>query len=374
MKTPVCKEDIRIGIPLQCNIYDRRRRLLLKQGLTIDSQAQLDAVLARGAYFIPEEDLQIQLANRRYIFSGTSFALIDEAHTRLESLYEGETLKKNFVPGIIRLCKQIQHACNQDRDSSLGTILWQQDAPYSIKHAVHAAIACEIILRGMGYPENERLSVLAAALTMNVAMSRLQDSLFFQKASISQDQRRLVYLHIMEGMGVLAGTGVSDPLWLQTVLQHHELPNGTGYPQKLTGEVIAEPSRVLTIADIYCAKVTGRAYRKPLTSNIALKEILLQDRGHSFDEYVAQMFIKEMGIYPPGSYVRLANREIAVVIRNGEKPTSPVVRSIMRPNGDPFLHLRMRNTAEKEFAIIDVLPPSAVKFNPNRLDIWNAGA
>lgn len=370
--TRILKKDLRVGEPLHCNIYDKRRRLLLRQGHVLKSQGQIDLLIRRGAYFIQDEERTIP--KKVEPNSALSpFELIDEAYQRLEFLFaSGEGKLPSGLHRVInRICSRIQSACEMDEGAALSTILLHTEGKYSIKHQIHSTIMCEAVLKSMGYTSGQRLPILGASLTMNISINFLQDDLFHQKDKLSPEQKKQIESHLFEGVEILRHGGITDHVWLDTVLQHHELLDGQGYPQRLRGSAIHEPSRVLTIADILCAKMTGRAYRKPLLPNVALKEIYCAERGHNIDVTLTHHFIKKLGIYPPGSLVRLANGEVAVVIRAGEKATCPLVASVVRPNEEVYLNPRYRNTMEKEFAITGVLAASDYKILVNRNQLWN---
>ncbi|MFN7369254.1 MAG: hypothetical protein ACK5SG_03355, partial [Burkholderiales bacterium] len=58
------------------------------------------------------------------------------------------------------------------------------------------------------------------------------------------------------------------------------------------------------------------------------------DGGHN---PIATILIKEIGIYPPGSFVKLANGETAIVVRRGEAANSPVVAALSSGSGIPYV-------------------------------------
>jgi HD-GYP domain-containing protein (c-di-GMP phosphodiesterase class II) len=366
------KGDIQVGEALQCNVYDDRKRLLLRQGNVLTSQGQIDLLTRRGVFFITNEEDASRTGRHEPRRGLSPFELIDDAYLLLESLFRlrEEKTRSRLHANIGRICGMIQAACEQDEGAVLSTILLQNEGKYSIRHQIHTTIACEAVLKSMGYKLLERLPILAASLTMNISINFLQDALFHQKERLSEDQEKRIKSHLFEGVEILHQSGVTDQVWLDTVLQHHELLDGRGYPRQLQGSAILEPARVLTIADIFCAKVTGRAYRKPISPNVALKEIYCKERGHSIDVGLSHRFIKQLGIYPPGSLVRLANGDIAVVIRAGEKADSPIAASIMRSNEKTYLNPRRRNTIEKEFAVMEILAPSDFRVLINRDQIW----
>jgi HD-GYP domain-containing protein (c-di-GMP phosphodiesterase class II) len=363
MKTRVMPGDIVVGRPLTHNIYDGNGNLLLKCGYVLTSPPQIDNIVSRGAYINSRNpnpairaavtnNSQDRVVNDSHLpESEPSFELIKQVYTGLEHFYSKVGHFNNFSSVIVRLSKLIQRTCHQDKDASLSTILVPYDIKYSVRHQVDTAIACELILKSLGYNSEDRLSIVAAALTMNIALIDLQDALYYQRKQLNTDQRIAIDSHVIRGMEMLGALGVTDKLWLNVILQHHEFMDGSGYPSGSKDEEIMEPSRILTIADIYCAKVTARAYRPPLPPHKAIREIYCRERGHCIDYALAKLFATEFGIYPPGSIVRLMNGDIAIVTHNNDRIDQPVAYSLVRPNGSTYLVPVRRDRCEGEFAI-----------------------
>ena len=76
------------------------------------------------------------------------------------------------------------------------------------------------------------------------------------------------------------------------LLEHHERWDGKGYPNKLAGEQISLPARIIAVADAYDAMTSNRFYRNSLTKEQALKEILACS-GKQFDPNIARIFCRK---------------------------------------------------------------------------------
>jgi HD-GYP domain-containing protein (c-di-GMP phosphodiesterase class II) len=76
------------------------------------------------------------------------------------------------------------------------------------------------------------------------------------------------------------------------ILAHHERWDGNGYPRGLKGEEIPLLSRILCIVDAYDAMTSERAYRKPMTPEAAIQE-LIENAGKQFDPDLVELIIKE---------------------------------------------------------------------------------
>ena len=363
--------DIIIGRPLSHDVYDAEGVLLLQRGQLLESQKQLDTLLDRGLYFIFDVPPgRVQSTKAEKLQDSTPFGLIDDIYFQLSTLCKLQNTKVNFSSRVIDLCKRLQQACQKDTDAALGAIFLSRERKYPITHQIHCALMFEIFLKHLARSSTERLPLLAAGLTMNITMIELQDGLFNQKGGLTEGQRVEVKKHPHRGAELLRSHGVTDEAWLTTVLQHHEFMDGSGYSQGLRGDDICQTARILMLADIYCAKLFPRAYRVSLHPDRAAREMFTGSRGHCFDMDLSKSFIKQLGLFHPGSFVRLSNGEIAVVTRRGEKIHHPVVCSVAKKDGSPYLAPRQRDSSKDEFTITDSVAPKDVTISINKRQLW----
>ena len=75
------------------------------------------------------------------------------------------------------------------------------------------------------------------------------------------------------------------------ILSHHERWDGKGYPQSIAGTDIPLLSRILAIADAYDAMTQDRPYRKAMTEEAAIAEII-KNAGTQFDPIIAKVFLE----------------------------------------------------------------------------------
>ena len=112
---------------------------------------------------------------------------------------------------------------------------------------------------------------------------------------------------------------------MSVILQHHECVDGSGYPKKLTGEQMTMAAKVVSITNAYdnlCNPVNVVAALSP---SEALSQMFAFQRA-KFDDRLLKLFIKRLGIYPPGSLVQLSNDMIGLVVSvNSEQPLRPDV-------------------------------------------------
>ncbi len=377
-------EDVSVGIPLPWSVYCIEKALLLQEGTLISSERQRQVILQRGVYRnLTQQEIQIREEQRANSVSKEEPApeinpfSFKEGWARilsdlLPSIANGTASE---VPEkIIPITTEIQLACECQADAVLAAIHLSRHFSYTAVHPIHTAILCELLGKRINTPEQERTKILAAALTMNVGMQSLQETLFEQKTPLTDKQKQGIVNHPAKSVSLLRSSGVTDSIWLQAILQHHERINATGYPDQLSGDKICEPAKIIALADMYAALVTPRVHRKPIVAQEALKAVF-NKRGQEVDETLANQLIREVGVFPPGSVVRLANGEIAVVTRRAivkkkRDSTAPMVHSILSPRGGLYDEPIKRDCSNVLFKISEAAP-TALPDSVEPLTIWH---
>jgi hypothetical protein len=357
--------DIQHGVPLPCDLFDNTGRLLLRLGQTIASESQVARLLEIGVFGDPEWNHE--------------FAVDEEATTRVSIFARILALREAMIPAVaaprispeaIRAhATELMELCRLDPDAALATVLLQRSPPYGVRQMVNVAIVTEILLSQREPDRAARVPVIAAALTMNIAMLDLQEALYHQREDLTESQRADIRAHPTRAVARLRADGVTDKTWLTVVEQHHEAIDGSGYPARLTHDAIDAGARIVGAADRYCAMVSERAYRPGAFPSVALRQIFLT-QGKSVDTGVAAMLVKEIGLYPPGTVVQLANGEIGVAMKRTLKSGNPIVRAVLNASGIRLPAMPKRRTTQPSFQITQVHPLARLPENLDIASIW----
>lgn len=261
----------------------------------------------------------------------------------------------------------VQALVARDADAALGLVHCLPMKPYNLAHPVYSALLCELIGLRLGYGEAERLPILSAALSCNLAALPYQERLRIQRGALSAEQFQTLRHHPDQSVTKLRAAGVASPTWLTIVKQHHERADGSGYPEGLKGAQILRESKLVALTDMYLAQVTERAHRDVVAAREALKRLFLESRED--DAELCAAFVRELGVYPPGTWVRLNNHEIALVIRRGDTALTPLVRAVRDPNGRVYPEAPWRDTREPAHAVADasVAQPELI---PEPAQLW----
>ncbi|HEX4510059.1 MAG TPA: hypothetical protein VH328_08275, partial [Burkholderiaceae bacterium] len=239
--------------------------------------------------------------------------------------------------------------CDRGPDQTLYFLLYHcahETAQYSVPHAMLCGAIVHLATKWMGWSTEESDALVAAALTMNVAMTDLQDALASQITSLDSTHREVIDQHAVRGRQMLEGAGVTDPLWLQVVQTHHVKPDTKELERMAPAERLTE---LLRRVDVYTAKLSRRKRRAACTPALAARDTFLSHGGAP--DTLGATLMRVLGLYPPGSWVELRNGDIGLVIARGEKAHAPIVAAIRRSDAGLYLNPQRRDTAAPGCAI-----------------------
>ena len=232
---------------------------------------------------------------------------------------------------------------------------------YSVRHALLTTVICELAARHVpSWAPEWQPSLRCAALTMNVAMTQLQNQLAMRDLPLSALQRTQIEQHPLAGAACMRDAGVKDELWLDAVERHHDSPPGPMANLPAAQQL----ARLIHRADIFAARMSARKRRPAMSANAAAKAAYF-DENQQPDE-AGSAIIKATGLYPPGSLVRLRSGEVAVVLRRGLRSTEPVVATIVNASGTVLATPSLRETRLPAFGVTGGAAPHEVKV---RLDL-----
>jgi hypothetical protein len=351
------KSQVKVGVPLPFGIRDEHGQLLLSRGHLVDSEATLEVLLQRGATVDVEEAVSPHrrdaVAAPPENFPGRWHQLAVRAATALRPpLADDDALAR-----VGEIAEQLGAMAERQPDLLLYLALRSARDPgpqYGVLHALHAAVVALLVARRLAWPAPQQASLAGAALTMNLSIVELLSRLHGSSQPLPPAQREMVDRHAADSATLLRAAGLDDPLWLQAVEQHHPLPAGAPPVSPPAGEVV----RLLRLVDAYTTRITERADTIVASPALAARELYAQHAG----DPLALTLVKEMGVYPPGCFVRIASGETAVVLRRGTTASTPEVACVTNRRGDALQTPIRRDTGLlPEHAITAVVPDKDVK-------------
>jgi putative nucleotidyltransferase with HDIG domain len=156
--------------------------------------------------------------------------------------------------------------------------------PFTAGHQKRVARLAGAIAKEMGLsqPRIERLRL--AAMVHDIGKIHVPTEILMKPLHLSDPEFNIIEAHPQIGHDILYGIEYSRPI-AKIVLQHHELLDGSGYPQGLAGDDITLEARILVVADVVEAMASHRPYRPAHGIGKALEEIL-HHKGTLYDPHV----------------------------------------------------------------------------------------
>ncbi|MBO9686505.1 MAG: hypothetical protein J7598_07830 [Mitsuaria chitosanitabida] len=369
------KNRIVLGQPLNFSVRDSDRTLLLARGQVIADEAQLDALLRRGALVEVHELTEAMrpggpraghVAMRRERLTAEWDRGLQDVRNALSATPD------RLADALSGTTELMLSLIDCSPEMALAQVVRQPETAsghYGVNHSLHAATACHAAARYLGWGPDDQRRAFQAALTMNLGMLDLQARLSSQVSPLTSMQREAIQAHPIRSVEMLDAAGIDDRDWLDAVLQHHEVPDGSGYPHGLND--VGELAEMLRYADIYTARLSSRANRPAMSAAQAGREL----HQMAAQSPLAAALIKAFGIFPPGSVVRLASGEVGLVVRNGDKAHRPMVSALTNANGEPRHTPVLRDSSRDDHAVVALLPAHAspIRLSDERIAALIAG-
>jgi PAS domain S-box-containing protein/putative nucleotidyltransferase with HDIG domain len=141
------------------------------------------------------------------------------------------------------------------------------------RHSFRVAELTVKIAREMGIEENKLSDIRWGALLHDIGKIGIPDSILLKPSKLTEDEWAIMKTHpeigyrLLKNIRFLAGA-------LDIVLYHHERYDGNGYPIGLRAKEIPLPARIFAVVDAYDAMTSDRPYRKAISHEEAIKEIV----------------------------------------------------------------------------------------------------
>ena len=219
---------------------------------------------------------------------------------------------KESVRQVSQVSEASTAALLADPDSALVLIAEKARDDGSAAHSLSVMTLTLLLGKQAGLPR-EALSALGiGALLHDIGKTGIKSSILHNPQR-NKFEEEIYRLHCRDGYESALRAGTLSPSMLEAVLYHHERYDGHGFPAGLVGEATPLAARVIAIADRFDNLANPMDYRNALSPSEALSTMWARER-HAFDAILLQLFVRAMGVYPPGSIVQLTDGRIGAVV------------------------------------------------------------
>jgi putative nucleotidyltransferase with HDIG domain len=173
-----------------------------------------------------------------------------------------------------------------------------------------------------------------AALMHDIGKVRTPTEVLNKPDKLTDAEFAIMKMHVVDGAEILRRTPEMPSVAPVIAFEHHLRLDGTGYPVGASRTGLNIGTMLCSIADVYDAMRSQRAYQQAFPSDRIL-EVMKRNDGLQFDQHLVRRFTQLLGIYPPGNLVRLDNGAIAVVTAvHAPDPFKPRVKVLIASTGE----------------------------------------
>jgi HD-GYP domain-containing protein (c-di-GMP phosphodiesterase class II) len=162
--------------------------------------------------------------------------------------------------------------------------------PYKVGHYLNIARDAELIGLKLGFAGEELIRLRSAIMLIDIGHIGLNEAIFNKKEKLTDDEFEVVKSHVLRGAEYAQVKLNLFQEEIDLIKYHHELYDGSGYPDGLKGTEIPLWARIVRIVDSYHALISKRPFREPFSENEAMK-MLEDDRGRKYDPKVTDIYL-----------------------------------------------------------------------------------
>ena len=191
-------------------------------------------------------------------------------------------------------------------------------------HSLNVTVLAMMLGRELKLPVVDIKQLGVGCLFHDIGKLDIPDRVRLKTEPHTRAERNLMQQHTQYGLGMAAKLGLSRGA-VDVIGQHHECVDGSGYPLQLKSGAISTLARIAAIVNTYDNLCNQPNLLESLSPYEALSQMFAQQR-HQFDAGPLTTFIRCMGVYPPGTLVRLSDETLGMVVSvNSAKPLRPSI-------------------------------------------------
>ncbi|MFB6347749.1 MAG: HD domain-containing phosphohydrolase [bacterium] len=194
---------------------------------------------------------------------------------------------------------------------------------YLLSHTINTCLVCLSLANHFSFDTQELLDVTAASLSVDFGMIEIPTQFWTREKTLTDRGNREVRCHPEHSRSIVDQAVNGDRVIQDLVQQHHERPDGSGYPEGLGKGDMHQLAPLIGAADAYTAMLENRPYRSAKTPNEALT--ILMQNSDTYDSSVVKGLVETIGLYPNGSVVLLSDGRLALVKSQKPSPVKPTV-------------------------------------------------
>jgi len=180
-------------------------------------------------------------------------------------------------------------------------------------HTLNVTVLSLYLGSAMGLEQEPLRRLALGAVMHDIGKTAVPAKILMKRDALNPSELKLLQSHTLLGSRLVQQIDTLPPEALAVIEQHHEFLDGSGYPKGISGAEISTTARIATIANLYDNLCNPPDAKDAMTPKNAMA-ILFQKYKGRLDGQIVQRFIQSMGVYPPGTVVKLSDDSIGLVV------------------------------------------------------------
>ncbi len=222
------------------------------------------------------------------------------------------TSPANAMRDAVEVVDEMAKAFEAEGDVLINLINLSADDYSFYNHSLNTTVLAMVIGRSLQMSGSELRDLGVGAMLHDVGKALLPSSVVMKRGPHTAAEKKLLQTHTVMGVKLARNVQQLSDDATAVIAQHHEFLDGSGFPKGLKGNAINTKAKIVAITNIY-DNLCNPANPDNALPPKAVMAILYAKYKDKLDSGIVQRFITNMGVYPPGTVVRLSDDSIGLV-------------------------------------------------------------
>ena len=200
-----------------------------------------------------------------------------------------------------------------DKDVVLHLVNTKAGDENAYYHALNVTMLALILGKEAQLDAEAMRALGLGTLLHDIGRERIPSQILLNKSPWTKAEHSFYQQHVAYGIEMAQHLPGMSAAALDIIAMHHELLDGSGYPARLAGEQIGRLARIVSIANTFDTYCNRPNVGESLTPAEAISFMFKKETG-KYDPVLLQLFVRCMGVYPPGSIVQLSDGQMGLVM------------------------------------------------------------
>jgi putative nucleotidyltransferase with HDIG domain len=200
-----------------------------------------------------------------------------------------------------------------DQETTVQLVNLKHQDENSYFHSINVVALALVVGQKMNLEKAQLRQLGLGALFHDLGHQKIPYQILHKKGEFTRPERLLYEQHPRYGAEIARTIGSLPPSVVEIIAKHHGHQDGSGFPEGLRAADIGLLTRIVTVVNRYDNLCNGIAAERGLSPHQAISRMYSRERA-CYDPKVLTLFITNLGVYPPGTVVRLNDERIALVI------------------------------------------------------------